>query len=199
MKRSLVISILLLYYQFSTAQDSTLKHYSAGVTISLPWANSFRYYDHELQRSAGKSGFFGLGLAFFYKTEKNKFSLNTGITGDLEAPIGPLDYAHTGTFSNIGTIYAELLYHHRLIKRLNILGGINYAGYRFSFTDYENVDGSYTKFDHTAGITAGAEFLIRKNAAIALLYRPALFSSGTKQYRHLLSLDFRFDINLIRK
>ena len=62
-----------------------------GVTASLPWVNNYSYYNYNLKKSSSKSGFVGLGASVFYKTGKNKFSLNFGFTGDLPVPVGAFD------------------------------------------------------------------------------------------------------------
>jgi hypothetical protein len=199
MKQVLFIIILLTISFFAMPQNNQKPTESFGITASLPWVNNYCYYDHELKRSSSKSGFSGLGAGAFYKKEKNIIALNTGLTADLPAPIGAFDYAKEGTRTNILSIFAEGLYYKKLFGKLNIIAGINYVSYRFNFTSYIDTLPSYSVFDRTVGITTGTEYYFSKTFSVALFYRPAIVSLDLKQYRHLVSLDARFNITVWRK
>jgi hypothetical protein len=181
------------------SQDRQKQTKAIGVTASLPWVNNYSYYDYDLNHSSSKSGFVGLGASAFYKTGKSKFSLNFGFTGDLPAPIGAFDYGKEGTRTNILSNFWEGLYQRNLFERANIIAGINYVKYRFNFTSYVDTLPSYSIFDKTIGLTIGSEYRFSKTFSVALFYRPTIIPLDEEHYRHLLSLDARFDINLWRR
>lgn len=199
MRQLLILSFVLTIPFLSKSQDAQGLPRAVGVTLSLPWINSYSYYDYDLQQSSSKSGFVGLGASAFYKTAKSKLSLNFGFTGDLPVPLGAFDYGKEGTRTNILSSFWEGLYHRNLFGRVNLVGGLNYVKYRFNFTSYVDTLPSYSTFDKTIGLTVGSEYRFSKNSSIALLYRPTIISLDRKGYRHLISLDARFDINLWRR
>ena len=199
MRQFLLLSIILTFPLLSKSQDNSKQTRSIGVTASLPWVNNYTYYDYDLRKSLSKSGFIGLGASGFYKTGKNKLSLNVGFTGDLPVPMGPFDYGHEGTRTNILCAFFEGLYHRNLIAKWGIIAGLNYVKYRFVFTSYVDTLPSYSTFDKTIGLTIGSEYRFSRVFSVALLYRPTIFSLDLKQYRHLISLDARFDINVWRR
>ena len=196
MKLLLFLSFVLAIPQLSKSQDKPKHSKTIGVTASFPWINNYSYYDYDLQKSSSKSGFIGLGASVFYKTSKDRFSLNFGFTGDLPVPMGVFDYGHEGTRTNILSTICEGLYHRNLFNRVNLIAGLNYIKYRFDFTSYVDSLPSYSMYDKTIGLTIGSECRLGKNSYVALFYRPTIISLDQKQYRHLISLDLRFDINL---
>lgn len=196
MKQLLLLSFISTLPFLGMSQDKSKQSKAVGVTASLPWVNSYSYYDYDLKKPSTKSGFIGLGASAFYKTDKNKFSLNFGFTGDLPVPMGPFDQANEGTRTNILSSFWEGLYHRNLFNRVNLITGLNYTKYRFNFTSFVDTLPSYSKFDKSIGLTIGSEYRFSKNSSVVLFYRPTIISFDKKQYRHLISLDFRFDINL---
>jgi hypothetical protein len=172
---------------------------SFGLTLSFPWANNYSFYAYDLKKTDSKSGFMGAGISFFYKEGKHKFSLNTGVTADIFAPLGPIDYAHEGTRSHISSRFAEILYHRNIFNRINLIGGIHVMNYHFRFISYVDTLPSYTQDDQVLGLTAGAEYQFGRNFYLAIIYRPSLIAFDERHYRHLLSLDARFDINIWKK
>ncbi len=190
-------SVMILSIPFLGISQHTSKQSKAvGFTISLPWVNNYSYYNHHSQNTSSKSGFVGFGASAYFKTGENKFSVNLGFTGDLPAPIGAFDYAKEGTRSNILSTFVEGIYHKKLVGRVNIIAGVNHVRYRYKFTSYVNTLPSYSKFDNTLGFTIGSEYRFSRKSSIALLYRQAIISLNQKNYRHLISLDARFDISL---
>lgn len=196
MKQFLLFNILLTISLTGISQITAKSTKALGVTISLPWMNNYVYHDYETSNSSSKFGFVGIGGSVFYKIDKNKVSINIGLTGDLPVPIGPFDYEKQGTKTSIQSSFLEMLYHKYLFKRVKVIAGVNHLNYKFNFTNYEDSSLSYLIADRTIGATLGGEFYFSKNSSVALFYRPAIISSDLKQYRHLLSLDFRFDIPL---
>ena len=203
MRPILTLLLLCLFQTFSFAQKARKNisgNYtsSAGMTLSLPWANVFFYHDYETSKLSSKAGFAGLGLSFYYKTVKNKWSLNMGGIADLPAPIGPMDFGKTGSRSATSALFVETNFHRAIYKRLWGIGGVNFVNYRYYFIDYDN-DINYTRHDPTVGLTAGLEYVSKKSFAMAFFYRPALVRFKTKQYWHVLSFDARFDLPVWRK
>jgi hypothetical protein len=197
--RQLLFLTFVLTTPFTGMSQDKKGQKAIGVTAALPWVNNYSYHNYELQKSSSKSGFVGLGASAFYKTGKDKFSLNFGFTGDLPAPIGAFDYGKEGTRTNILSNFWEVLYHRNFLHRVNMIAGLNYVKYDFNFTSFVDTLPSYSKFDKTLGLTVGSEYRFSRNSSIALFYRPAIISFDLKQYRHLISLDARFDINLWKR
>lgn len=199
MKHLRLLIIIFTIPFFALSQPGKGQSRAIGVTASLPWVNNYSYYDYDQNKSSSKSGFVGLGASVFYKTGKNKFSFNFGFTSDLPAPMGPFDYGKEGTRTNILTTFGEVFYHRNIFDKLNFIAGLNFVKYRFNFTSYVDTLPSYSAFDRTLGITVGSEYSFSNTFSVALLYRPAIVSLDLKQYRHSISLDARFDINLWRR
>ena len=200
MKLSLIFNLILIFSLAAFGQENSKTQAKVlGVTISLPYINSYRYYDYGKNNERIKSGFGGIGLACFYKTGKNKISLNYGVTADLPAPLGPIDFGHEGTRSQISAGFIDIIYHHNLLKGLNVVAGFNVVKYKYKFISYVDTIPWYNRHDNTPGLSIGAEYIFKKSFSIAAFYRPAIISFDTKQYLHLLSLDFRFDVNIWRR
>ena len=196
----LLLSVTMLTIPFLGISQHTPKQPKAiGLTISLPWVNNYSYYNHHSQNTTSKSGFVGFGASAYFETGEKKFSVNLGFTGDLPAPIGAFDYAKEGTRSNILSTFVEGIYHKKLVGKLNIIAGVNHIRYRYKFTSYVNTLPSYSIFDNTLGFTIGSEYRFSRKSSIALLYRPAIISLNQKSYRHLISLDTRFDIKFWKR
>jgi hypothetical protein len=204
MRCIVTLFLACLMYTLSHAQqkhpflDNTTYTRSLGVTPNLPWCNMYSHYNYETGRSNTKAGFVGLGLSFYYKQNKSKYSLNTGFTGDLPAPIGPISFGKTGTRYAISSAFVETNFHHAIYKGLWGIAGVNYVNYRYYFIDYDN-DREFTRHDPTMGLTAGLEYVTKWNIGLAIIYRPALVAFRTKQYWHLLSVDLRMDLPVWRK
>jgi hypothetical protein len=96
-----------------------------GHQLSLPWANSYIFYNHQTKRSDTRSGFVGIGVALFYKKDRHKYSLNIGFTGDLPMPFGPVTFDPHSTRYHTGTLFAETLYHYNMHPKWRIDGGVN--------------------------------------------------------------------------
>lgn len=187
--------ILLSLFQSTAYGQIQTPVRAVGVTIALPWVSAYEFHDYEVNRPSSKAGFFGIGIGVYYKHNKNKFSLNGGMTADLPAPMGPIDFGKEGTRVAIGAQYAELLLHRNIYRRFGGIAGINFTNYRFRLFSYEDNIPSFKKNDPTLGLTVGIEYAISRKFFAALFYRPALVSFETKKYWHLITLDARFDIN----
>ena len=195
MKHSFIFGILLVLSCQSISQDSIKPIKSIGVSALLPWVNNYSYYDYESQSSTTKSGFIGVGVSVFYKSGKNKFSLNFGLTGSLPYPIGPYDYAANSKRTDIQSIFLEGLYHRKITGRINIISGLNLIEYRYDYINGLDTSIYYSKHDNTTGLTIGGEYCFTKNSSVALLYRPTIRNFGQSGYRHLISLELRFEFN----
>jgi opacity protein-like surface antigen len=200
MKTILVFSFVWVFsLTIAGQQDAKPKSKIFGITVSLPYINSYKYYDYDLTAGATKSGFGGIGLAFFYKNGKNKISLNYGLTVDLLAPIGPIDFGHEGTRIQVGARFIDLIYHRYLFNKVYVIGGLNMVRHKYNFISYVDTIPGYNTHDDSFGLLTGVEYAFRKNFSVAALYRPVLRSQDIKRYKHLLSLDFRFAINIWKK
>ncbi|MEP7372412.1 MAG: hypothetical protein ABI675_03415 [Chitinophagaceae bacterium] len=200
MKTVLVFNFVWIFSFAVVGQDQAkLKPEIWGVTVSLPYMNSYKYFDYDVNKGATKSGFGGLGLALFYKSGRNKVSLNYGLTADLPAPVGPIDFGHEGTRSQIGSRIVDFIYHRNIFKKVYVISGINLTKYKYNFLSYVDTIPSYNKHDNSFGLLMGAEYVFEKTFSMAALYRPAISSQDVRKYKHLLTLDFRFDINIRKK
>lgn len=189
----------LFLFCFVTAANSIAQDKRTGITISLPYINSYRYHDYEKGVEANKSGFGGIGMGVYYHYRRNKFTLNSGVTADLPAPIGPIDFGHEGTRHSVSSLFIDLLYHRPLYKKLYAVTGISNSWYNYRLLSYEDTIPSFKKRENAIGLTVGAEYKFRRSFSIAAFYRPSFKVSGNNQYRHLLTLDFRFDITVWEK
>jgi hypothetical protein len=199
---TLILACLLCTASYAQKKKGSFKNapytQSAGITFSMPWGNLYSYHDYEKAGPATKGGFVGLGLSWYYRKNKNKYSVNTGFTGDLPAPMGPISFGKTGTRSSISSIFVETNFHHSIYKRVGFITGVNYVTYKYYFIDYDNGIELF-KYDPSLGLTAGLEYLSKRSFALAIFYRPALVTFRTKQYWHVLSMDLRFDFPVWKK
>lgn len=180
----------------SNCQDTPNRKHVIGITVGAPWVNNYSYYDYDLKELKSKSGFFGLAGSLYLRTKRNKLSMNIGVTADLPAPVGPIDYLPEGTRSNIGSVYLEFVDHANVYKSVNFIAGLNFVRYIYKLTSYEDSLPGYRKYDNTVGVTMGAEYKFNRRWSVAAYYRPAVYSFDIKQYRHFISLAVTIDIDL---
>ena len=176
--------------------NKRLKEKKFGVTITLPYLNNFRFHHYEKNKDTSSFGFVGVGYSLFYKTSKDKISIGYSLATDAALPVGPIDY-FGGTRTKLICSFFEILYHRKIQERFRIVAGINFSKYEYSFFDYDARRGNY-KVDKTTGLSFGPEYFNKKNCSIALLYKPAIINFDRKSYKHHLTIDFRFDINIIK-
>lgn len=196
--RPLLLFIFLLLSLSAISQRRAPKS-AIGATLSFPWLNNFAYYDYHLAKSTFKSGFSGISAAAFYKDNTQKINFSLGMFGSIPVPFGPYDVVRND-YTQVFSVFLEGTYHKRIFPRINLIGGMHYMEHEYSYSKTDSTaSDSYTDF--TGGLTAGAEYLFgRKNFSLALFYRPGLITfTGTRKYRHVISLDARIDINIFRK
>ena len=196
--RPLLLLALLMLSLNAISQRRIYKS-AIGATLSFPWINNFAYYDYHLAKPYSKSGFVGVSASAFYKDNKQKVSLSLGLLGTLPVPMGPYD-VERNNYTQVFSVFLEGTYHKRIFPRINLIGGMHYMEHEYSYSKTDST-ASDNFTDFTGGLTAGAEYLFgRKNFSLALFYRPGLITfTGTRKYRHVISLDARFDINFFRK
>ena len=198
MKRLSFALTLIFISSVSNAQSSTEipdQHVtSVGVSIELPFLSNGISYDYSDNKEHSQTGYLGGGICLFYRKNKNKFFVNyehPSLKKNLFPP--------KGGSADFNTNIAEFTIHHTLHRSFALIGGINYATYRFhSYNDVQPIR-EIDKSDATVGLTTGAEYLPAQATAIGFTYRPSLISFGSKSYRHILSLFFRYDINFWKK
>ncbi|MEO7046452.1 MAG: hypothetical protein ABI091_14170 [Ferruginibacter sp.] len=136
----------------------------------------------------------GAGFAFFYKENQNKFSL-----GYENPSLNKSLFPSKGGNANINANIFEATIHHKVLSQVSLIGGLNYATYRFHlYTDippFPKVD----KKDATIGLTAGAEFLPSESTSVIVTYRPSIFSFDKKSYRAVFSFGIMYDVNFWKK
>jgi hypothetical protein len=141
-----------------------------------------------------QTGLLGFGVGLFYQQGRNIFSINYGQPA-LFIPSFPKSDAAT---TMRGQFIEGLVEHAIWRQKLWAIGGINYTLYQYQYTnslDFPNIN----KTDPTFGLTLGAEWKFSPWFSTALIYRPAVYSWGIQNYRHILSLDLRFNIFCWRK
>ncbi len=196
------VFIFSLFFIVSTQGQSTPKNNnrSFGITLSFPWLNFYNYYDYKENISKNKSGFFGLGIATYYQKDKNKISFNVGTTEDLSSPVGIIDYSDKGQKINIGSTFAELIYHRTIYNSFGGIIGLNFINYKYQYINYTDHLPVLKRADKTLGYTIGAEYKFNKFISAALFYRPILGSfEADDYYRHLISVDIRINLELKKK
>lgn len=171
---------------------------SIGLTVSFPWVNNYVYRNYELQRSASKSGFAGFGASVYFLGNKHKYSLHGSFNGSSPVPVGPIDFGKEGTRTTIMASVLEGIWHKKVFGNVNLVSGINYMKYRFEFISYVDTLPSYTVRDRSIGLTVGGEYRIHHRVAVGIFYRPSVIAFDEKQYRHLITLDARFDLRLFK-
>src|SRR5665213_616635 len=193
MKKLAYLITALFCFSFVNAQKNNLNK-SAGITISLPLINNASFYRYNTDGSGENSnqgGYLGAGFALFYQENRNKFSLG------YESPL--LSNPEGGGNSYISTNILEATIHHKVLSQVALIGGLNYATYRFQvYTDippFPKVD----KSDATIGLTAGVEFLPSKSISAIVTYRPSVFSIDKKSYRAVFSFGINYDIKFWKK
>lgn len=194
-----LLLLALLTLSINAISQRRIPKNAVGITVSFPWINNFAYYDYNRARPYFRSGFVGIGASAFYKDEKQKFSGSMGMLGTLPVPMGPYD-VERNNYTNLFSVFLEGAYHRRIFPRINLIAGLHYMEHEYSYWKTDSTE-SQDFTDFTGGLTMGAEYLFgRKNFSLALFYRPSLITfTGTKKYRHVISLDARFDINVFRK
>lgn len=196
MKKLLFFLCFILSFSIIKAQ-SDQPNTSMGMTIDLPLINNASFYRYDINgngQTDNQTGYFGAGFAFFYKKNKNKFSIgyqNPSFNKSFAPPKGGASNLHADIF--------EATFHHKVLSQIALIGGINYVDYRYHlFTDippFPKVD----KKDKTLGLTVGAEFVPVNSISVAILYRPSVYCFDKKAYRAILSLGLKYDINFWNK
>lgn len=172
------------------------KPHNYGITLSFPWVNQYRYVNHHLKENKSTFGFFGLGISAFYKTGIHKASVNLSITEDLTSPAKINNSTDQDLKTSIECSYLELIYHRNVSENIILIGGFNLNNYKFRLTS--NLPGveNYQKTDQTLGASLGIEYRFSKFYSVATVYRPSLASfEADDNYRHLINLEFRIDLN----
>jgi hypothetical protein len=192
MKLFFTFLFILISTTFSQAQDANK---NIGLTFSLPWINNYTYYNYELNSLTNKSGFSGFGIAIYLNQSKNKFSLNAEVLGDSPMPFG-VEYVIKGPISNISATLIELNYQKYLFKKVSLILGVNKIYDHFNFKNYEDSLKDYLKTDQMYGMTLGAEYIFTSHFSLASFYRLAFPDNS---YRHIISIDLRFNFDLWKK
>lgn len=194
--KTILLGIILFFFNSTLLAQIRTSNKSIGMTISFPWINNYSYFNYDTKKSTSKNGFIGFGFALFYSKDKNKLSLNYGVTSDFPTVvILPIEYVSDSPRTAINSFFIDLLLHHQFYKKFNCVGGVNFTNYHFNFISAASNRPSFSKNNQTIGMTIGTEYSFSKHFSIAILYRPGICPSEEKIYRHVLSLDFRFDIN----
>ena len=194
---TLFIGVLMSISSFSQSLE---KYESFGVTISLPMLNRYTFYKYQEERTTSKTGIIGAGASIFYKHNRYKYSINYASTIDFNFN----SFKVGGYNDNIGTEFIEANIHYSVIDKINIIGGVNFSTYQYSggILSDTSIPYYYTpvnKFDKTIGLTLGAEIAFTNHFSIVAFYRPSLYCFDKKSFKQMISLDFRFDVNLWRK
>ena len=192
MKLALIVILAIPLFAFSQKAPR-----SAGITLSFPWVNSFIFYNYHDHKKDAVTGFFGIGGALFYKEGRDKVSLNFGFTSSLPVPFGPFD--REGSYGETLSAFWEVIYHKGVNKNINLIWGLNYIRYEYTYYNYQVPQDNLVKYDRTVGVTLGGEYHFTQKFTGAIFYRPAIVSIDRKQYWHHISLDGRIDLTFWRR
>ncbi|MBO9636154.1 MAG: hypothetical protein J7578_23830 [Chitinophagaceae bacterium] len=166
-----------------------------GLIVSYPYLNSFAYRNFLNGEAASRTGFVGIGGGLYFRKNDRKLSLNIFYVLSSPFPMGPIDYGKTGIRYDIRNWGMDAMIHYPVNSWLRVVGGINKMNLNYNLISYDSTIQSIDRTDASFGLTTGIElkFFI-KELNLGLFYRPAIISSGEKFYRHVISLDARFDI-----
>jgi long-subunit fatty acid transport protein len=171
-----------------------------GVTFTFPWLNYYRFVDYNKNDLSKKFGFFGVGIAAYYKKNKNVIAINYSATQDLSSPIAKINYAKKEIVTSIGSSFFELIYQRPIHTDFSMIMGGNFTNYYFHLASSLDSIKSYTKTDQTLGISAGIAYHFNSYYSVAAIYRPAIASFETDQlYRHLITVELRIDLDVWNK
>ena len=119
--------ILIFLLPCKGQMDGVQNNTNWGITFSLPWVNYYSYIDYYKNASARTFGFFGLGLSGYYKTPKQKTSVNISITEDLTSPVRINKLYGSEIKTNIGSTYFEIIQHRTMYENINVVYGFNFV------------------------------------------------------------------------
>lgn len=169
-----------------------------GLTLSLPYLNTITYHKYLTGKSASATGFIGFGAALFYRQNNVKFSLNVTAMMTNPNPIGPGGFGKKELRHNIHNTGIDAMVHYPLHRYFNIIGGINYMKMQHNRVGDGSTIRDFDKTDPSYGITTGIEAKLQRQFNLGLYYRPAVIGIGEKFYRHVISIDARFDFTVWR-
>ncbi len=201
MKQLWIFILLLVFILPGWAQcKNETSSKRLGITFSFPWINNYSYVDYEKNKVMKQSGFFGLGIAAYYKiNEHTRIAINSGLTNDLSSPIGAIPYYTEGIHSSISNGFGELIVLPVIYENLSLVAGGNFSSYIYHLSSFVDSIPSYEKVDHTLGLTLGIEYRLNKLISVAAIYRPAMASFETDNlYRHVITFDVRVDLDILK-
>ena len=192
MKKPFFLFIFILSFSNTKAQKDE-QNTSVGVTLELPLINNASFYHYNTDGTGendNQTGYLGSGFTFFYKNGLNKFSVGYENPSTSKSLFPP-----KGGNANMNINLFEATFQHKVLSQVALIGGINYAIYRFHlYTDLPSFP-TVDKKDKTIGLTVGAEFVPAKSISVAVTYRPSVYSFNKKAYRSVFSFGLRYDIN----
>jgi hypothetical protein len=192
--------IFILLFSSKGQTESSHNNANLGITLSLPWVNYYNYVNYYTHTSSRTFGFFGLGFSAYYKTEKQKTSVNISITEDLSSPIRINKLYGNEIKTNIGTTYFEVTQYRAIHENINFVYGFNIVNYNFRLASSIKSIPSFKKTDQTLGASIGLEYRFNQYYSVAAMYRPAIASFETDgKYRHLINLELRIDLDFKKK
>ncbi len=199
-------SLIILYFSLilllpcRAQTQSEAKNSKYGITFSFPWINYYEYIDYDKKKTNSKFGFFGIGISGYYKTGKNKLSINFSNSEDLSSPISTNKYSTKEIQTSIGCSYFEMIYHKALTNEFYFVSGFNFMNYNFRVESTLDSIKSYKKTDQTLGLSIGVEYRFNNYFSVAGMYRPNLISFETdEKYRHLINIELRIDLDFKKK
>ena len=90
-------------------------------------------------------------------------------------PFGEPEYAPGSVRELILAIVFDITYHRRVVYKMHLFSGGNYANYWYRLNSDADSIGSYNKYDKTFGITAGVEYQIVNHVVASIIYVLQLF------------------------
>ena len=192
------------YYDYWSKTYET-KEGQVNLVYSLPWVNSF--YLHPKQEGPKiNTGFWGIsaGLEYFYKKDKY-VSLTGSAVMDFFIPF-PAAVDFSGEVESMNSVYVSLTDNFKF-RRFSLGYGANFSRNTWQLVYHDRFDPPpptrepAKKSDHSIGLTFDGYHQIGKRFYIGLIYRPTLVNLCPDfefKYGHLISLDFKWKIRIIK-
>lgn len=179
-------------------QPLPIRKKAIGLTLSFPYYNFMKYHKYLTGKSASTAGFVGIGGALFYMQNNVKFSLNITSMMNASTPLIISDFGKNGVRHHISNTGVDLMVHYPIHRYFNIVGGINYMRMSHRRNGNDSTIRDFDKTDPSYGITTGIEAKLQRQFNLGIYYRPAVIGIGEKFYRHVISIDARFDFTVWR-
>lgn len=190
-----LLSTIIFAAMNGYSQVEQLKTEKIGLTISIPHVNKIQYYDHYYEKNAYRTRYGVISGGIYYRKGVDKISVIVGsAAGAYQSIYDPTKALHVGPSAhNVNIVFVDAMYHKKVFKMMNVIGGLNFSNYTYSFLSANNSKNVIHK-DKILGLVLGIEFEPLRFLSTSVIYRPAIISFNQKAPYHYISFDLRFHI-----